>query len=312
MWTLRANARLLWELVRRREAQRADLLFTGAPPFFLYFAVAARLLRRMRLTYRITDFYPEVLIAEADRASLALRLLQSLTWLMRGRVDQFEALGCDQRELLIAGGIPADRITVKRDISPVPITGRELPAPLPRALAGYKVLLYSGNYGLPHDADTVIEGFRLHRLGGMRQFGLWLNAAGRNADRVEAVLRDAGVPVARGTTVPLDHLPGMLIAADAHLVTLRPGFAGIVLPSKIYACLASRRPILFVGPQSSDVHRLCTEQASERYLRVDPGDPSGFAAALDRLAEDIERDRTEDRFVRMGGARDVYAGCEER
>ena len=47
------------------------------------------------------------------------------------------------------------------------------------------------------------------------------------------------------------------MAADAHLVTLRPQFSGIVLPSKIYACLATRRPIVFVGPQSSDVHLLC-------------------------------------------------------
>ena len=92
------------------------------------------------------------------------------------------------------------------------------------------------------------------------RFGLWLNATGRNADRLEAGLRDAGVPVARGRTVPLEQLAGLLMAADAHLVTLRPQFSGIVLPSKIYACLATRRPIVFVGPQSSDVHLLCTRK----------------------------------------------------
>ena len=42
-----------------------------------------------------------------------------------------------------------------------------------------------------------------------------------------------------------------------YSLTLRPEFMGFVLPSKIYGCIASRRPILFVGPQGSDVHWLC-------------------------------------------------------
>ena len=93
------------------------------------------------------------------------------------------------------------------------------------------------------------------------------------------------MPVARGRPVPLHQLAALLMAADAHLVTLRPQFSGIVLPSKIYACLATRRPILFVGPQSSDVHRLCLESANAFYRHVDPGDPAAFAAALDQLAD---------------------------
>lgn len=42
IWTLRTNTRLLWEVIRRSESQRADLLFTGSPPFFLYFAILAK------------------------------------------------------------------------------------------------------------------------------------------------------------------------------------------------------------------------------------------------------------------------------
>jgi|SRR5215213_6620543 len=82
------------------------------------------------------------------------------------------------------------------------------------------------------------------------------------------------------------QLTGVLMAADAHLVTLRPQFSGIVLPSKIYGCLASRRPIVFIGPQSSDVHRLCLENAGTlSYRHVNPGDPVAFAAALELLAD---------------------------
>jgi hypothetical protein len=167
----------------------------------------------------------------------------------------------------------------------VVVIGNEAPPPRPPELAHCRILLYSGNCGVPHEIETVIAGLARHHRDGSGRFGLWLNATGRNADRLEAGLRAAGVPVARGRTVPLDQLAGLLMAADAHLVTLRPQFSGIVLPSKIYACLATRRPIVFVGPQSSDVHYLCVEGAGALYRHVEPGDPAALAAAIEQLAD---------------------------
>jgi hypothetical protein len=286
LWTLRVGMRLIWEVVRRRASYKAELLFTGAPPFFLYFAIMAKLLRRVRLTYRITDFYPEALIAAFGSRHPFLPLLHRATWLLRRHVvDRFEVLGLDQRRLLVAGGIDADRITLRRDASPITITGSEPAAPRPAELANCKVLLYSGNCGVAHEIDTAIAGLVRHHRDGSGRFGLWLNATGHNADRLEAELRNAGVPVARGRTVPLHRLGGLLMAADAHLVTLRPEFSGIVMPSKVYACLATRRPILFVGPQSSDVHHLCIGGAVPLYRHIDPGDPAAFAAALEQIAD---------------------------
>ena len=97
-------------------------------------------------------------------------------------------------------------------------------------------------------------------------------------------LTAANVPLARTSPVPLDRLGPLLRAADLHLISLRPAFSGIVLPSKIYACIASRRPILFVGPESSDIHLLCLQTPGLAYVRVEPGDVPGFAAALDHFA----------------------------
>jgi hypothetical protein len=208
--------------------------------------------------------------------------LERLTWALRKRVDFFEALGEDQRSILLRGGIPPERIAIKRDSAPVSVTGREQPAARPASLAGRKILLYSGNYGVAHEVETVIEGLARHSREGNARFGLWLNATGQNADLVERRLMELGVPVARTPPVPVDQLPNLLAAADAHLITLRPEFSGIVLPSKVYACILSTRPIIFVGPQSSDVHLLCS-RARQRYVQVTPGDSAAFATALDDL-----------------------------
>lgn len=281
LWTLKTNFRLLRAVITDPRSRRAKVTFTGAPPFLLFFVIALKWLRRVHLTYRITDFYPEVLIAELG-SRWWLSALQRLTWLVRRQVDQFEALGEDQRALLTAGGIAPERIRLERDISPVTFGAGAAPARRPAALSNHKILLYSGNYSTAHDAETVVEGLiRHHRAGG--RFGLWLNATGSKADAVEAALRDASFPVVRTVPGSLAELPSLLLAADAHLISLRSQFAGIVLPSKVYGCIASRKPVLFVGPAASDVHLLCREAELPAYERVQPGDPVGFAEALDRL-----------------------------
>ena len=71
---LRTNLSLVWRL--RREIAAADeLLFTGSPPFLIHFLVPANLLFRRRLTYRITDFHPECLMAELGRIPWPLAAL---------------------------------------------------------------------------------------------------------------------------------------------------------------------------------------------------------------------------------------------
>jgi hypothetical protein len=285
LWTFTTNLRLIWEVIRDPASSGADILFTGAPPFMLFFAFAAKLLRRGRLIYRITDFYPEVIIVALGWRPLTLCLLERFTWLMRRHVDVFEALGEDQRQVLITNGIAHERITLKRDVCPIPISGQELPSPHPPELAGRKVLLYSGNYGVAHEIDTVVEGLTLHHRNGSGRFALWLNASGTNVGVVEMRLRSAGIPVARTVPVPIEQFAGVLVAADAHLITLRVPFACFVLPSKVYGCISSRRPILFIGPRSSDVHLLCTQARLPTYEQIEPGDASAFSAALERLAD---------------------------
>ena len=91
--------------------------------------------------------------------------------------------------------------------------------------------------------------------------------------------------VAQIRLVLLDPLGALLSAADVHLITLRTQFSGIVLPSKVYACIESRRPILFVGPASSDVHLVCMRSEQLLYRRIEPGDVDGFAEALEYFAD---------------------------
>jgi len=279
-WTLRTNLKLV-HAVDLEAGSAEKIIFTGAPPFLLYFLVLGNLLWRRRLVYRITDFHPECLMASLVQVPAALRLFHRLTCVMRRWVDEFQVLGYDQMRRLEEIGIPAERITLKRDPVPVAVTGNECPLALPAELAGYRLLLYSGNWGVAHDVDTLVEGYVRHHREGTGRVGLWLNAVGSGADRVEAELRAARVPVVRSRPVPLELLPRLLVTADVHLITLKDAFVGYVMPSKVYGCIASRRPTIFIGSAMSDVHLLCAQaNHGAGYQRVSVGDAVGMMAAL--------------------------------
>jgi hypothetical protein len=287
LWTARTNLGLLWR--SRRHLLAADeVLITGSPPFLLHLVAPLAGLLRKRLTYRITDFHPECLMAEIGESQAvpwSLRAFHRLTLALRRRVDRFEILGEDQRRRLVAQGIPAGRIVLKRDPSPVEIPPDTAPLDRPPELAGCCLLLYSGNLGVAHDYETFVAGYRVHHRQGSGRVGLWLNASGARADRFERALRDEGLPVHRSQPVPLAQLPRLLVAADAHLITLRDPFVGYVLPSKVYACLESRRDVLYIGSRRSDVHLLCSQGLAAGYLQVEAGDAAGAARALEELAD---------------------------
>src|ERR1700687_1854889 len=211
LWTFWTNFRLISQVIRNPHSRRAEVLFTGSPPFMLLFSFGVKLIRGAKLTYRITDFFPEVIAAGASGNSVFLHMLQRIIWMLRRKVDGFQVLGEDQRRLLLKGGIAPDRIELKRDVSPIYVSGSEKAAQRPSGLGSGPVLLYSGNYGVAHEADTVVDGlaehYRRHRSS---PFSLWLNASGARADAVEHRLRAREIRVARTAPAPLEELAAIL------------------------------------------------------------------------------------------------------
>jgi hypothetical protein len=210
-------------------------------------------------------------------------LIYKITIFWRRRVHEFEVLGYDQAERLREIGIPEHRIRLKRDPSPISIPPDTRPLGRPAEFEGKHLLLYSGNWGVAHDVQTFVDGYAAHHRQGRAHVVLWLNAVGSGADRVEQILRRGGLPFVRTQPVPLEQLAALLLAPDSHLITLSDAFVGFALPSKVHACIASQKPIVFIGSRRSDVHLLC-EEGPSLYRRVAVGDAATFARILDGLA----------------------------
>ncbi len=292
LWTISSNIALLRGAFAAMRAE--DLVvFTGSPPLMLHFIAPLNIILRKRLIYRIMDFHPECLIAERGKSGVFLDGLLWLTRFWRRRVDRFEVLGQDQAQRLRESGIPESRIQIKPNPSPVAFPSGLVPLELPRELqGGGGVILYSGNWGVAHDETTFVEAYTRYVAGSRNPLRLWINATGAKADRVERELSERGVAFYRSHLFRLDQLASLLIAVDVHLITLRDAFVGYVLPSKVHACIASSKRILFIGNKASDVHRLAEGSvAAEKYRRVDVGDVEGALAALKCLENGVVMER---------------------
>ena len=101
--------------------------------------------------------------------------------------------------------------------------------------------------------------------------------------------------------VPRADIGLSLGAADVHLMTVKEGMEGMIVPSKLFGVMAAGKPSLYVGSPESEIARIITETASGMCFAE--GDSAGLAEAIRSLASDsIGRKR-------MGkNARDALVG----
>ena len=78
-----------------------------------------------------------------------------------------------------------------------------------------------------------------------------------------------------------------MAAGDLHVVTVKRGLEGVVVPSKLYPTLAAGRPVLGVAPEESDVVRII--RRSDCGLVANPDDPNTVVDAIRSVLHDSER-----------------------
>jgi glycosyltransferase involved in cell wall biosynthesis len=266
------------------------------PPLVVVLAAFTAWLRRRPLIIIAMDLYPEVLFANGSLAprSPAGRLLAALLGAAYRRAAAVVALGPTMARRLEAKGVMPARITVISNWATGAETAVRGAANRLRRewhLEGCFVLLYSGNV----DVTTPILALRVLRDRLPRLRLVFVGKGSRFAE-VERLAREEGVLdlVQLRPLVPLALLPHSLGLADLALVTLRPGFEGLVVPSKLLGTLARGVPTLYVGPPG-DASTLLEESGGG--VAVANGDVDGVVAILERLA--TER-ATLERFGRSG------------
>ncbi len=287
--------RLLW-IVRR-----GDIVVVKTDPPLLSIVVEPIVrLRRAHLVNWLQDVYPE--IAESlgfVHGRFARALLPRLTrWRNRSlrRAAANVVLGSDMARHVSALGVPGQRIAVVHNWS----TGESV-FPVARTcnrlrkawqLDDQFIVAHSGNLGRAHDHATflaAIEALDHEGAGGATAGIHWLFIGGGIA--YEALRHEvAGRGITNVSFKPHQsraQLAQSLSVADVHLVTLRPCLSRLIVPSKLYGCLAAGRPTIFVGRRESEIGDLIL--ANDCGFVIDDRDHAGLARAIRGLAADPER-----------------------
>ncbi|MCG6533686.1 MAG: glycosyltransferase family 4 protein [Syntrophales bacterium LBB04] len=245
-------------LVQLLRLPRTDVIIVGSDPQFsqLLFPPLKRLLKPKLLVYWCFDVFPEAILADGvigplnwgakfmrrvvGRAYASVDLMVDIGSCMRRRLDLHNHRA--RRETLT----PWALLETDKPATPDPATRRQIFGDADLAL------LYSGNMGKAHDFMPFLHLARmLNRINPKIVF-CFACRGNRTTDLKQAI-------TARDTNVRLvpfadeSYLPRQLAAADIHLLSLRPEWQGIVVPSKFFGSLAVGKPVLYAGPENSSI-----------------------------------------------------------
>ena len=263
-------------------APRPDLVIalTDPPPIGLIGVIAARL-SGVPFVLVTQDIFPEVAIQlgrlSNPEVASALRLVSRRVLRSARRVV---SIGRDMNGRLVELGVAPEKIvTIPGWADSLALRPLQGPSPLRRdwGLDGRFVVMHSGNVGFSQGLESLLQAAELLLDEPVVRFVIVGEGASRAELQREATRRRLD------NVVFVPHQPRALLsqslgAADVHLVSLRRGLAGYLVPSKMYGILAAGKPFIAAVEAGSEPALVIDEYICG--LRVEPGDPQRLADAV--------------------------------
>lgn len=277
-------------------AATVRLLFVGTdrfwastnPPFAPIWVAAIAAVRRRPFDVIVHDVYPEGLVAVGylqERSLLAALWHRLNRWAYR-RAARVVVLGRDMADLMRDRyGVPPDRLVMFPNWSPFDQSRppRLADSRLARELGleDKFVVQYSGNMGLWHDIDAIVEAARI--VADDPRIHFLMIGGGRRRQPAEELGRRLGLTnITWADSRPRAELPDSLACSSVAVISQRDQLVGIAVPCKLYGILASGRAVIAAVPERSEVASVVREENCG--VVVPPSDPDAIAAAIQTLA----------------------------
>ena len=147
------------------------------------------------------------------------------------------------------------------------------------------VVLYSGNMGVTHDIESIIEA--ADKLKSQKQIQFVLIGDGTKKEKIEQMINDKKLnnvlllPFQDAEVVPFS-----MASADISIVTLAEGAGSLSVPSKTYYMMATGSAIIAVAQTDSELVHLVDEYKIG--VSVTPRDFTSLASTIVALSQDTE------------------------
>lgn len=263
-----------------------------SPPYILAAAIAHRLIHpRTKVVLWSHDVYPDA--AEAygtirPGGALSRALRATKRWLLR-RVDHIVAVDPAMLHRVLSryacDGAPGGSVIPTWE--PVALFPEEdrpdrWTAYQDPDLAGRFIVLHLGNLGFGHRTDTIAEAAAALADEGVTF--LFVGGGARFPELADEARRRGAENVRFRGYVPKDQTPSVLAGADCALISLDDRSFGIMSPCKMNGSLAMGVPVIYAGPEGTNVDQAIVEYRCGFSLRQ--GDVTGLADAIRRLRAD--------------------------
>lgn len=264
-------------------AGRPDVVIVETdPPVLGLVGMFYARLYRAKFVFYIQDLYPDVGVTLRKlRNPWLIQMLEACTrWTLRS-ADRIVVLGEDMAARVRAKGCCDDsRIRVIPNwVDTAQLRAKTAPNPFKdrNGLSGQFNVMFSGNLGLSQDLERVITvATNLKGRDDVRFVFI-----GEGAAKVGLVERGRRGGIRNLVFLPYqskETLSESLSAADVHLVTLKRGVAGLIVPSKVYGIMAAGRPFIAAVEEDSHVGRIIRDHRCG--LRIDPESEEQLQAAI--------------------------------
>jgi putative colanic acid biosynthesis glycosyltransferase WcaI len=259
------------------------------PPFEGIVGAFVAMLKGKPFLYNIRDLYPDMAVGGSIvEPGIFPRFWEVLhRWALK-RADCVVVLGEDMRARIVAKGVDVSRVEIVRDgaeLIPATSAAPSLDAEVIRAIRGEFrfVLLHAGNLGFYGAWETLVGAAR-----DLASDGVGFVFVGDGAQKAQLQAAAADCPNVKFLPFfPASKIPSVLAAGDVHIITVKRGLEGVVVPSKMYGILAAGKPILAVTPKESDAASLGEQRGFA--ISADPDRPAELVSAVRALAAAPEK-----------------------
>ena len=222
----------------------------SSPPLIAFPVSLALLFRKIPFIYYIEDLFPEILFdMNYLKRPWLIRKLQTLNKIVMRRAESIVTIEEDMSRKVItnypkARGKTVDIPNWSHDVVFLPASERK-----------DFTILYSGNMGLAHDF-SLLEPL-IKELLPVKNISYQFIGQGTRVEEIRSIFLKSGEKRVefRGYTSRDAH--GTTLAqAYLFVISQKKETVGDLLPSKLYSYLAAGRPMLFLGPRSSEIGRI--------------------------------------------------------
>lgn len=270
-----AFVHMLWVVWRR--SKHCHLVLVSNPPLNVF----VPLFTRKKFSFIVYDLYPDSLFSQGfvKRNSFLGRWWMTKNKQIFAKADCVFTLSEDMKKA-VAQYVAEDKIKIvynwAHNEHMRPIDKKENVFLADLKLQDKFIVLYSGNMGMTHDVDMLVD--VADRLKENKTIHFLFIGEGAKKPIVEAKVARYGLENCSVLPYqPLEVLPYSMGAADLAVVTTDAKQSGLSVPSKTYTYLATGAALLCLAEENTELARLTRERKIGRcFVSQDLGGIAGY------------------------------------